>query len=160
MAQKANISYTELHRIENGKSFPTVSSLRKLAPYISVAFDELLLTAGYSFEAEGDDAIYLDLQGNTIDLFEKALKFYTQNVELFFLFEKWMEHCPSEDETFVSQILSLLILENEYKKKESQPLNDEQSNFLSFMNGIRYLTKSCNLLTKDNLLSEKTPEKI
>lgn len=150
LATKANISYAELSRIENGKAFPSPSTLRKIAPYLSVSYDELMLSVGYSFEAGGDDSIYLDLQGNIVNLFEKALKFYTKDVELFFLFEQWMEHCSWEDEVLISQILSLSLLENAYKKRGRNSLTERELSTLSFMEGIRCLAKSSNLLTEDD----------
>lgn len=150
LAAKANISYSELSRIENGKAFPSPFTLRKIAPYLSVSYDELMLSAGYSFEAGGDDSIYLDLQGNVVNLFEKALKLYSKNVELFFLFEHWLEHCSAEDEELISQILSLSLLENKCKKREKNSLTLREQSTLNFMEGIRCMTKSSNLLTAED----------
>lgn len=149
LAARAKISYAELSRIENGKAFPTPATLRKIAPYLSVSYDELMLSVGYGFEAGGDDSIYLDLQGNIINLSEKALKVYTKNVELFFLFEQWLDHCSLEDEMLIFQILSLSLLENECKKREKSSLTVREHSILNFMEGIRCLITSSNSLVKD-----------
>lgn len=149
LAAKANTSYAELSRIENGKAFPTPYTLRKIAPYLSVSYDELMLSVGYSFRAEGDGSVYMDLQGNAVNLFEKALKFYSKNVELFFLFEQWAEHCTWEDEVLITQMLSLSLLENKCKKKNRNLLSDKEQSALCFMEGIRCLMKSSTLLAED-----------
>ena len=154
LASLAKISYAELSRIENGKVTPTTLTLKKIAPYLAVPYDELLFQADYSFQAKGDDPIYLDLQGNVVNLMEKAIRLYTKNVELFFLLDQWFDYCSNEDEEMLTQLLALSIKKIECEKKPENSLSDKERGIRDFMEGIRCLTKSGISLFNDILVSE------
>lgn len=139
LAAKAKISYAELSRIENGKP-PTASTLRKLSPYLSIPIDTLLEKAGYCFSISHSH-VYLDLEGNEINLMEKALKSYKRNVEFFFELDDWIENCSDEDIALASQFLSILK-----KRKELEQKTDNQNNknlFQKIFSGLQSLIQAC-----------------
>lgn len=140
LAAKAQISYAELSRIENGKP-PTASTLRKLSPYLSVPIDMLLKHAGYCFKNSSHSPVYLDLNGNEINLMEKALKTYERNVEFFFELDTWIENCNDEDIALVSQFLSIL---KKRKELEQEPENPKNKNlFQTIYSGLQSLIQAC-----------------
>jgi transcriptional regulator with XRE-family HTH domain len=62
LATEANISHTEVHRIENGeRQNPSIPVLNALADALGVAKDDMLRAAGY-----------MDEHGESISLIEKA----------------------------------------------------------------------------------------
>lgn len=139
LAAKAKISYAELSRIENGKP-PTASTLRKLSPYLSIPIDTLLEHAGYCLSIS-HSPVYLDLEGNEINLMEKALKSYKRNVEFFFELDDWIENCSDDDIALVSQFLSIL---KKRKGFEQKPDNQNNKNlFQQIFSGLQSLIQAC-----------------
>lgn len=141
LASKAKVGYSELSRIEHGK-IASASTLRKLCPYLSEPFDVLLAKAGYSFQTDTDSAIYIDLQGNIINLEEKALKLYTKNVEFFFQLDQWIENSREEDMELISQFIQII----EQRDKLNKDLSDTTSikkSYLSIFDSIKSLMQAC-----------------
>lgn len=142
LAAKAKISYAELSRIENGKP-ATASTLRKLSPYLSIPIDTLLENAGYCLSIS-HSPVYLDLDGDEINLTEMALKAYKRNVEFFFKLDDWFEDCSDDDIALVSQVLSILK-----KRKELEQKTDNKNNknlFQQIFSGLQSLIQACSAI--------------
>lgn len=151
LAAKAKISYSELSKIENGKT-ATPSTLRKLSPYLSLPIETLLSTAGFSFKVDTDSPTYLDLEGNRINLKEHALKLYSRDVELFFHLDDWINDSSNEDVELLLQFLCIL--------KQKQALELEQktqikTGFFKIFNGLQALIQA---LSADNKNSYERSE--
>lgn len=144
LASKAKISYAELSRIENGKT-PTPSTLKKLSPYLSEPLDELLFHAGYNIQTDTDSSIYVDFQGNEINLEEKALRLYSFNVEFFFQLDDWIEHCSQEDIELVSQFIQVLNFKR-MLRKNSEPNVPTELSFLGICESLNSLLQASSYL--------------
>lgn len=147
LASKAKIGYAELSRIENGKK-PTPTTLKKLSPYLSEPLDDLLFRAGYNIQTNTDSSIYVDFQGNEINLEEKALRLYSFNVEFFFQLDDWIEHCSQEDIELVSQFIQVLNCKRILKKDSTSTVSTELS-FLSICDSLNSLLQASSHLIND-----------
>lgn len=154
LASKAKVGYSELSRIEHGK-IASASTLRKLCPYLSEPFDVLLAKAGYSFQTDTDSSIYIDLQGNKIDLEEKALKLYTKNVEFFFQLDHWIENSSEEDMELISQFIKIMEKRDKLNKESSDTTSIKKS-YLSIFDSIKSsMQASLHLYFASNPQTEK-----
>lgn len=140
LAAKAKLSYSELSRIENGKT-ATPSTLRKLSPYLSIPIDILLSEAGYSFQTDRNGPIYVDFDGNEISLEEKAQKIYSKNVEFFFQLDHWIEQCNNEDIDLVLKFLQIIERKN-CMIEDSNDQTQAKISFLKLYNGLQSLVQA------------------
>lgn len=141
LAAKAKISYSELSKIENGKSV-TPSTLRRLSPHLSIAYDILMSKAGYSFQTDTDSPIYLDLEGNKINLEKHALKLYTRNVDLFFHLDQWINDSSDDDIELLIQFLCILKRKKSIEQEQNETSKDKPV-FFKIFNGLQALIQAC-----------------
>ena len=80
LADRSGVSNAEISRLESGgRKNPSPKVLQALAPYLGIAYEELMFRAGYIQEtvehAGYTEQIYRDEQGNIIDVnrFVKAM---------------------------------------------------------------------------------------
>ncbi len=150
LASKANISYAELSRIENGKAFPTPYTLKKLCPFLSIPWNDLLSAFAYSYRAEdNNEPIYLDLHGNEVDLSKKSKRLYDIDVELFFLLDEWLDNYTSESAEQISQLLLNLLTESSLNKQkpDKKMLTENDSCFLNLMDSMRGIFRASKFFT-------------
>lgn len=117
--------------------------MRKLSPYLSIPIDTLLENAGYCLSIS-HSPVYLDLDGDEINLTEMALKAYKRNVEFFFKPDDWFEDCSDDDIALVSQVLSILK-----KRKELEQKTDNKNNknlFQQIFSGLQSLIQACSAI--------------
>lgn len=143
LAKKARISYSELSRIEHGKQV-TPSTLRKLAPYLSVPYDVLLDKAGFSYRKDTSDPLYLDLNGSPTNLEQEALKLYSIDVELFFTLSTFIDNCNLDDSQHIKTYIEICR-----KKKHlstQKKLNSNEKMFLNLTNSLQTLIDVCSAM--------------
>jgi HTH-type transcriptional regulator, competence development regulator len=84
LAEVSGVSNAEISRIETGeRKKPSYITLKAIAPYVGVSYQELLKEAGYIEEVidyQGyTEKIYRDENGRLIDITRKAKDMYEKN---------------------------------------------------------------------------------
>lgn len=144
LASRAQVSYSELSRIECGYSFPSANMLRKLSPHLSVPVNELLFMAGYSFQFPGDQDVYLNFDGETIDMEKESANMYYQDTALFLQLTEWFHNYNAEDAKLLTDLLSALNAEHHLRKKSKSKITSEKSSyFLKLMETIKSSIQIC-----------------
>lgn len=144
LAAKAQVSYSELSRIECGHSFPSANMLRKLSPHLSVPIDELLFMAGYNFQFPGDQSVYLNFDGEIIDMEQEATNMYCQDTALFLQLTDWYRNYNTEDAQILICLLRALKSEHHLLKDTDRKMSKEKSShFLKLMANIKSLIQIC-----------------
>ncbi len=150
LAAKAQVSYSELSRIECGHSFPSVNMLRKLSPHLSVPIDELLFMAGYNSQFPGDQSVYLNFDGEIVDMEQEAANMYCQDTALFLQLIDWYHNYNIEDAKILMLFLDALKTEHHlFKDPDVTITKEKSSHFLEFMRNIKSLIRISNHFLKN-----------
>lgn len=118
-SQKIGISNVQLSRIEQSECRPSISTIRKAAPYIGSDLTTLLLCASYSGQINSEDSIYLDLEGNSFDLQETAKQMYAVDGELFILIKEFFSDYYQHENAETLKILLKVFTMNQKIKKSA-----------------------------------------
>jgi len=145
LASKAKISYSALNKAENGHELPSANTLRKLAPYLGIPIDELLLNAGYHFKYPKDGPIYLNLTGEILDLEKTSSSMYNRDPELFLQITDWYKQYTKEDAETLSILLSILKAKKRmYSEEPNNNPGSREATFLKLWESLKHLIQTCN----------------
>ena len=151
LASISGADYSTLSRIECGLIRPSVSTLRKLAPVLSLSFNELLARAGYSGQLPGDGDLYLDLEGNQINLFEVSLKMYRKDIFLFSSLNDFFDEYDSDRADVIKSLLILLKEEKKYVDKCTKDTQSSTSYLLAIIKNIKSLISTSRCFLKKTI---------
>jgi HTH-type transcriptional regulator, competence development regulator len=125
LAEKAGISNAEISRLESGdRKKPSPITLKAIAPFLEISYQELLKQAGYieeMVERPGyTERIYKDENGKLIDITRKAADLYDKNVKWANIAFRVTSSDLSEDELNVISAQTESLLQQFLKNKEER----------------------------------------
>ncbi len=134
LAKKAGISTMQVSRLESAKHMPTISTIIRLAPYLSYPIDELLLSASYAGAVPASDPTYVDFKGKQIDPGELGKEMYRKDGELFLKTYEFYQSFSSENSEFLKCVLDQLKAEN---KQTTESITDKQIAFTEMFQHLK-----------------------
>lgn len=112
LAEKANLSASEVSKVENGeRQKPSMKYLNCVAPVLGVSVQELLFRAGYIDDVWSDKDLakeYIDSYGNTIDVSYVINSIYGADVDLLPLLKMLIDRYNDEDLRIVKGIIKAI----------------------------------------------------
>jgi transcriptional regulator with XRE-family HTH domain len=123
LAEKANISNTEISRIESGdRQKPSPMVLKAIHTYLGVTYEDLMAKAGYIEEVIDHtgytEKVYRDEKGQLVDIYSQAKEMHDKNSKWANLAYRVSASDLSESELEIIQGQTELLLQQFLKNRK------------------------------------------